>query len=572
MLRVLALDFATLGGSALRTSATHARPFTSSTQHNTRKLQVAVVGPPNAGKSTLFNRFLRGGPHGFRRVKSEKRKHNRSRSGGAGRAIVSDVAGTTRDRRECVGGIGDIEFKLFDTAGVDDDVMGMVDSGGRFREPNTNRKAETVREEIVLRGMAEQTLAAVDLADVILFLFDGKALVEGGSPHEVVDMGRWLRKNQSRGGGDGRVVMCANKLEGDAWAQMGGNDYALDEIEKLGFGEPIMISAEHGDGMADLASVLLEVQEMIKEEEGWLDHGEEDEEEPPISVAILGRQNVGKSTLLNRIIDENRVITGSVAGLTRDAIAVDFESETSRYSIVDTAGIRKAGRREADGDIIEDDSVREAMRAMKLAHVCILVLEGEMLQLTKQELSIADHVIREGRALIVVANKSDTLKGSPTEYAMGVKAQLDHMVPHVGDVIVVATSALHGEGVENVLPVVEQVYHKWNTRIQTAALNQWLKEIQDSKPPPSVNGRRSKMKFIVQPKARPPTFRIFANVSEKDMPENYIRYLRNEMRKSFGMEGMAIRIGVTNTNTKNPYAKKRATADERRYKRRGSVR
>ena len=135
------------------------------------------------------------------------------------------------------------------------------------------------------------------------------------------------------------------------------------------------------------------------------------------------------------------------------------------------------------------------------------------------QLSIADHVIREGRALIVVANKSDTLKGSPTEYAMGVKAQLDHMVPHVGDVIVVATSALHGEGVENVLPVVEQVYHKWNTRIQTAALNQWLKEIQDSKPPPSVNGRRSKMKFIVQPKARPPTFRIFANVSEKDMPE-----------------------------------------------------
>ena len=227
------------------------------------------------------------------------------------------------------------------------------------------------------------------------------------------------------------IIPCANKLEGDHWAQMGGFDHVLDEMDKLGFGESLHISAEHGDGMADIASVLLQAETKKKEDLRIAGCGDNDAAAAaagapePITVAILGRQNVGKSTLLNSIVDQDRVITGSVAGLTRDAIAVDFMSDGRMFSIVDTAGIRKASKRRADADDIENDSVKDAMRSLKLAHVCVLVLEAEKLQLTRQELAIADLVIREGRALVVVANKSDTLKGSDSEYARGVKRQLD---------------------------------------------------------------------------------------------------------------------------------------------------
>jgi len=538
-------------------------------------LKVAIVGPPNAGKSTLFNRFLKTS-RSSKRLLVEKKGRNRGKGGVVGRAIVSDVAGTTRDRRETIGNLAGVQFKIFDTAGVDDDVMGSSFSAGKryrgakrkgvLRNPSTEKD---IREDIVLRGMAEQTLAAIDLADVIFFLFDGRSLIQGASEGDVVEMSRWLRRHR-KSGDTSQVVLCANKLEGDAWAQMGGGDTVLEEMGRLGFGEPLLISAEHGDGMAEIASILVEAEKRKKEELGVIETEDDDDYSwassdagpETINMAILGRQNVGKSTLLNALVSENRVITGSVPGLTRDSIAVDFEFEgRRRFNIVDTAGIRRASRRERDGDSIEDDSVSDAMRSLKVAHVCVLVLEAEKLHLTKQELTICDTVIKEGRALVIVANKSDTLSSTPSEYAMGVKDQVDRFLPHVGDVIVVATSSLNGENVEHVLPIVESVFERWNSRVTTGELNNWFKDVVISNPPPMSKGRITNLKYIVQAKSRPPTFRIFGNIGEKELGEGYIRYIRNNMRRSFGMEGMAIRIGVTNTSDKNPFVGKGKAAN-----------
>ena len=535
-------------------------------------ITVSIIGPPNAGKSTLYNRFLRSSPFRPRALMSETR-HTRRKSGQIGSAIVSSVSGTTRDRRECIGGLADTSFRLYDTAGVDNDVMsvsGIASPRGHKNRGNFKRRKKVsmsdieasniTREEIVLEGMARQTLAAAAAADVILLLFDARSILEGGSNVEIVEMGRWLRKNLDKNA-NARVVLCANKLEGDRFTMADDDSKAsFEETEQLGFGEPVLISAEHGDGMADLAVIFEEATAEKIEEIGHIPPPPSDS--AGINLAILGRQNVGKSTLLNALVKDDRVITGSFAGLTRDAINVDFSVDGQLYSIVDTAGVRKETKRDKSNEI-ENESVRDAMRALKTAHVCALVVDAEGENLSRVELGIADAVIREGRALIIVANKADLLVEkyglAPMKYAEQVKAQVDECLPHIGDVLVVPTSAIdgHGGGVENVLPTVKRVFDRWNTRISTGALNTWFKEILFSHPPPSVGGRNCKMKYIVQAKSRPPTFMISVNCAEKDIEDSYVRYIRNSMREAFNMEGMSIRIKFQSTRETNPYAGKK---------------
>jgi GTP-binding protein len=575
-------------------------------------ITVAIIGPPNAGKSTLYNRFLQGSPDRPQALKSENTRARR-KSGQVGAAIVSPVSGTTRDRRECVGGIGDLKFKLYDTAGVDNDVMSMtavgVDAKHRNRGSFTRRKrvsktdlthSTMAKEDVVLEGMVRQTLAAAEAADVVLLMFDARTILKGGSNVEIIEMGRWLRKNinsKSFFGLKRRVVLVANKLEGEMF-QMADPDNvaAFDETSTLGFGEAVCLSATHGDGMFDLAAIFSEVElektEFMKQH-GLLPASREDDEEDdvedpdalkPITMAILGRQNVGKSTLLNKLINEDRVITGSMAGLTRDAIAVDFKHTNEdglerQWSIVDTAGVRREPKRD-NSNTIESDSVRDTIRALKLAHVCVLVVDADGGHLSRTEATIADMCIQEGRALVVVANKADVLIEAygtpPMSYAEDVKKQITDMLPHVGDVVVIPTSCIsEGEdnGLDNLLPVVEQVFERWNTRINTGALNQWFKDVLFSHPPPHVKGRAAKMKYIVQAKSRPPTFLISANCSEKDLDDSYIRYIRNEMRSAFHMEGLAIRINFKNTADNNPYAHKKrnlSSKDARRQEKQRS--
>ena len=417
-------------------------------------------------------------------------------------------------------------FRLFDTAGVDNDVMAMTaeatgkakrNGGGHKRRKRIAAEDLTeenmAKEEVVLKGMARQTLEAARESDVVLLMFDGRAVLQGGSPVEVSETARWLRRNLGKGGNK-RIVLLANKLEGDRWgaAEVDAQEAFL-ETERLGFGEPLLVSAEHGDGMAEIAALLGEATVEKYERmriEGTLPSPPEIELGDgapgalrPVTLAILGRQNVGKSTLLNALVEDDRVITGSMAGLTRDAIAVDFEripidGDSGRtFSIVDTAGIRKEGKRD-NTNVIEGDSVRDAMRALKVAHVCLLVVDADGGHLTKTELGIADAVIKEGRALVVVANKADKLVSeygiSPMKYAADVKNQVDTFLPHVGDVMVVPTSSLIGDGVSNVLPTVERVFERWNTRINTGALNSWFKEVVVAHPPPMVRGRATRMK------------------------------------------------------------------------------
>jgi GTP-binding protein len=319
---------------------------------------VSLLGPPNAGKSTLYNRFLQHSPLRPLGLRSETRGA-RKRSGPVGSAIVSGVAGTTRDRRQAVGSLGGVGFRLFDTAGVDDDVMAAAGEGeGERKVPGVRRRRRVKEEDIgrenmtkegvVLRGMARQTLRAAREADVVLLMFDAREVLKGGSVAEIREAARWLRK--SLGEGDRRVVLVANKLEGDRFGAAG--EEALKEFEKvgrLGFGEPLLISATHGEGLGDLANVLREA----AEERGLAAELKAPDAEAPkrINIAFLGRQNVGKSTLLNAIIEEDRCITGSVAGLTRDAIAVDFDYGGVPFSLVDTAGIRKEASRDTRDDI-----------------------------------------------------------------------------------------------------------------------------------------------------------------------------------------------------------------------------
>jgi GTP-binding protein len=531
--------------------------FFSSYKKNENELIVSILGPPNAGKSTLFNRLQCKERNRTYRLGSDARRSGGkgrigSRQRATGNAIISKIAGTTRDRRECWGRIGGTEFKLIDTAGVDGERIGLL---VKRHGANTN-PIET--------AMIQQTLAAAKSCDLVLLMFDARV----GLTQDLTETARWLRK-LSTDSQKPKIVVLANKLEGDRWAYDGSPTMDhLQEVERLGFGEAIPISAEHGEGMADIGIVMEQMlaekrAQSPQEEASSVSNSDEPDVERPLQLAILGRQNVGKSTLVNALLKQERVISGATPGLTRDAISIEWTWDDRPVQIVDTAGIRKLTQR-LDDDI-EDMAVADALRAMKVADVAVLVLDAQEQYLQRQELAIASAVIDEGRALVVAANKMDLLDLDGTEYtqkdfANAVREQLELRIPMLRQTPIIAMSSLTGESVNDLMPVVFRARDRWARTIKTGTLNRWLHEVLDGAPPPVVAGTQAKIKYIMQTKGRPPTFLLFSNV--KDLPEPYLRYLTKNFQDTFEMYGMQIRM-VVKMSAQNPFDDKDAARTNR---------
>jgi GTP-binding protein len=533
---------------------------------------VSILGPPNAGKSTLFNRLQCKESNKSYRLGSGKGKSRRrggkdyddsirgriaSRHTSKGGAIVSPEAGTTRDRRECWGRIGGTEFRLMDTAGVDGDRIQTWNDNVR-----SSKKISKSEEQAMEQAMMEQTMKAAQQSDLVLLLWDARV----GVTHDLLETARWLRKL----GKHTNVVILANKLEGDAWAQDGESPVMehLNDVLHLGLGEAIPISALHGEGMADLALIIeqLKGKKQLDQDELFT-HGMPKATLPsndskPLQIAIIGRQNVGKSTLVNTLLEDQRVLTGPTPGLTRDAIAVEWVSEDGQgVQIVDTAGIQKLTKRKDDA--IEDMSVADALRAMKTAEVAVLVLDAEAMYIQRLELALCNAVIEEGRALVVAANKMDLLEFSndytPQHFMEAVREQLETRIPMLRKTPIVPMSCVTGEGVSDLLPTSKDARDRWAQTFPTGVLNRWLREVIDSAPLPVVSGVRAKLKYIIQTKGRPPTFIIFANVDQ--LPDSYLRYLTKQFQDSFELFGMPVRLLVKRSAKSNPY--------ERRQQKRG---
>lgn len=446
-------------------------------------LRLAIVGRPNVGKSTLFNRL-------------------------AGRrlAIVDDRPGVTRDRRFGTGRLGDIDLELIDTAGFED-----------------------VADESLEARMRRQTELAITQAEVVLFVIDAR---EGVTPLDELFAALLRRSGKP-------VVVAANKAEGRA-----GEAGALEAYD-LGLGEPVPISAEHGEGMGDLYQAVLSAETAAGSADA--PQGEAgDRSEKPIRIAVVGRPNAGKSTLVNRLIGEDRLLTGPEAGITRDAIPVDWTWEGRRVRLVDTAGLRRRARVE---EKLEKLSVQDTIRAVTFAEVVLLVMDATH-PFETQDLTIADLVEREGRALVFVLAKWDLIEDPATR----LKAFIQHaneMLPQLRGAPVVALSAETGRGLERLMPAVVKAHRDWSTKIKTRDLNDWLRMAFERHPPPAVNGRRIRPKYMAQTKARPPTFVLFASRADQ-LPETYRRYLINSLRESFDLPGAPIRITIK--SGRNPYA------------------
>jgi GTP-binding protein len=441
-------------------------------------LKLAIVGRPNVGKSTLFNRL-------------------------AGRklAIVDDRPGVTRDRRFGVGRLGDLDLELIDTAGFED-----------------------VADESLEARMRAQTERAIDEADVALFVVDAR---EGVTPLDEV-FAEILRRR------DKPVIVAANKAEGRV-----GEEGAL-EAFSLGLGEPVPISAEHGEGMADLyAAVAVVAADIDEAEEG-------DDAEKPIRIAIVGRPNAGKSTLVNRLIGEERLLTGPEAGITRDAIPVDWEWEGRRVRLVDTAGLRRKAKVQ---EKLEKLSTQDTIRAITFAEIVILVMDATH-PFEIQDLQIADLVEREGRGLVFVLAKWDLI-ADPQARLAEIIEEAQRQLPQVKGAPIVPLSAETGRGLDRLMPAVVKVHGDWSTKVKTRDLNDWLQMAIQRHPPPAVNGRRIKPKYMAQTKARPPTFVLFASRADQ-LPDSYRRYLINSLRESFDLPGVPLRVTIK--SSRNPYA------------------
>jgi GTP-binding protein len=450
--------------------------------------KVAIVGRPNVGKSTLFNRLV-----------------------GQKLALVDDRPGVTRDRRIGKGKLGDLRFEVIDTAGFED-----------------------VRDASLAARMRAQTEQAAQDADLVLFVIDAR---EGVTPADQ-SFARWLRKQ-------GRpLLLLANKSEGKPGAA------GIAEAYGLGLGDPIAISAEHGEGFGELYDGLAaHLREPASAEAEEPAAGEDDEEAEtgPIQLAVVGRPNVGKSTLINRLIGEDRLLTGPEPGITRDAIAIEWEYRGRRLRLIDTAGMR---RRANVTEKLEKLSVADTLRAVRFAHVAILVLDAND-KLEKQDLQIARLVHDEGRVLIIAANKWDSVEDKVDALKM-LKRRVEFSLPQVKDLPVITVSARTGQNLSKLLDAALESYKAWNRRIPTAELNRWLGAMLEANPPPLVDGRRLKIRYMTQVKTRPPTFSLFAS-KPTDLPEAYERYLIGGMRKRFRLPGIPIRFNLR--KGKNPFDK-----------------
>ncbi|MEC9346185.1 MAG: ribosome biogenesis GTPase Der [Pseudomonadota bacterium] len=444
------------------------------------KLTVAIVGRPNVGKSTLFNRLV-----------------------GKKLALVDDLPGVTRDRREGDGRIGPLEFRVIDTAGL-----------------------EEAFDDSLEARMRRQTERALDEADVVLMLVDARAGITPLDKH----FADWLRGRQVP------VVLVANKCEGRA-----GTPGMLESYE-LGLGDPVPISAEHGEGMADLHDAIAEYAPEDSGEDGTA----EVEGDKPLLLAVVGRPNAGKSTLINRLIGEDRLLTGPEAGITRDSIAVDWRWKDQAVRLYDTAGMRRRARVDQK---LEKLAVADGLRAVQYAEVVVLLVDATQ-AMERQDLLIARQTLEEGRALVIGINKWDLVDQQQAVLA-GIRERLENQLAQAKGVPLVTLSAVTGRGVDRLMPAVLKAHKAWNIRIATARLNRWLEEVVARHPPPLVNGRRFRIRYMTQVKARPPTFALFTS-SGGTLPEAYERYLVNGMRDVFGLQGVPIRI--TLRKSKNPYA------------------
>ncbi|MBH66907.1 MAG: ribosome biogenesis GTPase Der [Rhodospirillaceae bacterium] len=460
---------------------------------------VAIIGRPNVGKSTLFNRLV-----------------------GKRHALVDDTPGVTRDRRQGIGRVSDLEFTLFDTAGLE--------------EENQKGLAERMR---------KQTEVAIGDADVVLMLIDARAGITPLDSH----LCRWVRRQKNN------IILIANKCEGQAATP------GLLESYRLGLGEPIPISAEHGEGMADLYVALSnmrggnsskneEVDEQLMglsltacETEPHLSREEEGGQ--VLRLAIVGRPNVGKSTLVNTLTGKNRVLTGPEAGITRDSIEVEWEWEGQPLLLYDTAGLRRKSRID---DRLEKASGEDTWRAIRFAHIVVLMLDSHFM-LERQDLNIARMVIEEGRGLVLAANKWDIVKNKK-EALTRLENRIKISLPQVRDVPFVALSALQNLNIEKLLERIFFTHGIWNRRIATSNLNRWLARVTDRHPPPLVQGRRLKLRYITQTRTRPPSFVCFCNQPQQ-LTDSYKRYMINGLREEFSLPGVPIRLLIRGGS--NPY-------------------
>ncbi len=443
-------------------------------------LTIAIVGRPNVGKSTLFNRLA-----------------------GKKLAIVHDTPGVTRDRHEVRTEIGGVEIRLIDTAGFEEGEAGSLS-----------------------QRMTDQTRTAIADADVCLFVVDVRAGITAGD--EIIAAA--LRRSGKP------VVLASNKSE----ARERPNEA---EAYGLGLGDPIAVSAEHALGMDELVDALLAFAKIDAE----LPAEEQEEGHGPLKLAIVGRPNVGKSSLFNRLLGEERALTSPEAGTTRDAVIAKWKAGDRDILLHDTAGLRKKAR--VAGHVLEEMSVDSTLEAIRFAE-CVVVMIDATAPFEKQDLTIADLIAREGRAVVFAVNKWDLLENRGGAIS-NLREKLDRLLPQVCGAPLIAVSARTGEGIDRLLPAIEEADRAWNLRISTSQLNKFLEDALARHPPPAISGRRVRVRYMTQVKARPPTFALFGNQLD-GLPEHYLRYLTNELRDAFDLKGIPMRFALR--TSKNPFA------------------
>ena len=446
---------------------------------------VAIVGRPNVGKSTLFNRLV-----------------------GRKLALVDDTPGVTRDRREGEATLGDLAFTIIDTAGLED-----------------------AADDSLEARMRMQTEAAIEEADVCLFMIDVRA---GVTPVDEY-FSQLLRRSSKP------VIILANKSEGRA-------ELGAYEAFSLGYGDPVAISAEHGEGLGSLYDAL---QPFSDAAQLVVDEEEEDFDDPdkPLKIAVIGRPNAGKSTLINTLVGKERLLTGPEAGITRDSISIDWEWNDRRIKLFDTAGIRKKSK---VNEKLEKLSVADGLRAIRFAEVVVVTFDATI-PFEKQDLQLADLVVREGRSLVIALNKWDLIEDRQETMEM-LREKCERLLPQVRGVPMIPISGITGHNLEKLLKAVVTTYDVWNTRLSTSQLNRWFDDITQYHPPPAVAGRRLKLRYITQAKSRPPTFVIFCTRADA-FPESYKRYLLNAIREDFKLPGIPLRLILREGD--NPYAERK---------------